>query len=280
MNDDRNAWFTLKDIKKVDDDSRLFCVAVDSPTHQFLIGKTGVPTHNTDEQKETNNLKGEASALIGSILRLGRAAGVVMVGATQRPDASILPGEQKNNYGVRVVCGTANPIASSMVLDDSEGTRVKNPPRGRIYVKIYSHGNHAQGFFQPQDWIDKWLDEKGLNQDGTPKGSSPAPSQVMDVDHSALEGTLDDIDGIDNDAIIDQMREQDLNTTPVDVVEDENGTAWVSADSVYSDEEPETVTFDEDEALADWQESDHSINFEAMWSPDLEKIINENDKGM
>ena len=47
----------------------------------------------------------ECNILIGSIARLGRAAGVHLVAAVQRPDASIVGGEVRANFDHRIVAG-------------------------------------------------------------------------------------------------------------------------------------------------------------------------------
>ena len=52
----------------------------------------------TDEGKAADAMKGEIQMLVGSIARLGRAAGVHLVIATQRPDAKLLPGETKDQH--------------------------------------------------------------------------------------------------------------------------------------------------------------------------------------
>lgn len=80
-------WFTIDEIEETDSTDKLYCISVDSEEKQFLIGEMGVPTHNTDEAKEADELKGEAVMIIGSIARLGRASGVHLAIATQRPDA-------------------------------------------------------------------------------------------------------------------------------------------------------------------------------------------------
>lgn len=192
----QEEWYTLDDIQLNEtDDSKLFCLSVDSPDKQFLAGKIGVPTHNTDEGKEQDAMKGEAQMIIGSIARLGRAAGVHLVIATQRPDATLIPGETKANLGVRINAGRTDTNASSMILGNGEGTRVRPNPKGRLYLRIYSNGDHGQGFFAQQEWIDEYLASKGLNPDGTPISSSGEKDKEYNDDLGFTDGEagLDDI---------------------------------------------------------------------------------------
>lgn len=171
-----------------------------------LLSASGV---STDEGKEEDALKGEATMILGSIARLGRAAGVHLVLATQRPDAKMLPGETKANLGGRVCCGTVDSTASNMILGNGEGTRVRPSPKGRIYVKIFSEGDHAQGFFAPNDWLDEYFEKRGLHPDGTPK--TEKRSRLANVaDISKFENAdLDSQEGIDNKAIIEKIREEE-----------------------------------------------------------------------
>lgn len=60
-------WFTLDSIalmEKDDSKDKLYCISVDSPEKQFLIGEIGVPTHNTDEAKAADELKDESIMII------------------------------------------------------------------------------------------------------------------------------------------------------------------------------------------------------------------------
>ena len=57
-------WFTIDDIEETEATDTLYCISVDSPEKQFLIGEMGVPTHNTDEAKDADELKGEAIMII------------------------------------------------------------------------------------------------------------------------------------------------------------------------------------------------------------------------
>lgn len=57
-------WFTVDDIMETESTDKLYCISVDAPEKQFLIGDLGVPTHNTDEAKEQDELKGEAQMIL------------------------------------------------------------------------------------------------------------------------------------------------------------------------------------------------------------------------
>lgn len=170
-------WFTIESIEKTEPIDKLYCISVDSPEKQFLIGDMGVPTHNTEEAKAADELKGEAIMIIGSIARLGRASGVHLVIATQRPDAKLIPGEVRDNLSVRVGCGRLKPSASLMMFDSSIGQRVHASPRGGMYVQIHGTGNMGQGFFAPNSWLDEYYKKNGLFND---EEESIKPAEVVE----------------------------------------------------------------------------------------------------
>lgn len=111
----------------------------------------------TDEGKAEDELKGEASKILGDIARLGRASGVHLVLATQRPDAKVIYGELKQNLAARIAAGKMDSIASSMTLDNENATRLPGGIKGRGFYQQFGEGEQFQGYFAPQDWIDKWL---------------------------------------------------------------------------------------------------------------------------
>ena len=66
-NQKHEEWFTLDDIVLMEEEEssdKLYCISVDSPERQFLIGEIGVPTHNTDEAKAADEMKGESIMII------------------------------------------------------------------------------------------------------------------------------------------------------------------------------------------------------------------------
>lgn len=76
-----------------------------------LLDKTGM----TKEQKETTM---RAESRLAMIARQGRAFGIHLILATQRPDANILPGQIRNNMDCRV-CGRADTVLSQIILDST-----------------------------------------------------------------------------------------------------------------------------------------------------------------
>lgn len=193
----------------VDDEDRLVCLRVNSPGHQFLVGQLAVPTHNSDDAKAQQALKSEAQSMIGSIARLGRAAGTHLMIATQRPDAKLLPGELKSNLGMRAACGQMNPTASMMTLDSSSAVRTPGHPKGRAVLKIYEDEEKCQVYFADQSWIDEWLKRRNMNPDGTPLSTGDA-GLIADNHLDDLKNkTMDEIQGVSNQESIEELRRRD-----------------------------------------------------------------------
>ena len=120
---------------------------------QLMIPKKG----NADRTKLDNEMIDECNIIIGDMARLGRAAGVSLVAAIQRPDASIVGGEIRANFDHRIVAGNVNSTASTMVLDNNEGTKIPAIPKGRVFIQTGGVGRHAQGIFTADaDAIAQW----------------------------------------------------------------------------------------------------------------------------
>ncbi len=79
-----------------------------------VLDKTGL----SKEAKETvTKIEGKLSV----IARQGRAFGIHLILATQRPDANILTGQIRNNIDYRV-CGRADNVLSQIILDNTEAS--------------------------------------------------------------------------------------------------------------------------------------------------------------
>ena len=107
-----------------------------------MLDKTGL----TKEQKEIiTKIEGKLSI----IARLGRAFGIHLILATQRPDANILSGQIKNNVNCRI-CGRADNILSQIILDNTDAAdQIPKTARGRFIL-------HDKTVFQAY-----WFDDTG-----------------------------------------------------------------------------------------------------------------------
>ena len=93
-----------------------------------MLDKTGL----TKEQKETVN---KIEGLLSTIARQGRAFGIHLILATQRPDSSILNGQIKNNINCRI-CGRADNVLSMIILDNTDAAdQIPEDAQGRFILQ-------------------------------------------------------------------------------------------------------------------------------------------------
>lgn len=90
-----------------------------------VLDKTGLTKQQKDEI-----LKIESELSI--IARQGRAFGIHLVLATQRPDAAILNGQIRNNIDTRI-CGRADNVLSQIILDNTDASdKIAKSSQGRF----------------------------------------------------------------------------------------------------------------------------------------------------
>lgn len=101
-----------------------------------LLDKTG-------RSKEDRERLWKIENRLATLARLGRAFGIHLILATQRPDANIIPGQIRNNMDFRV-CGRAESVLSQIILDNSSAAeQIPKDARGRF---ITGDGTVFQGY--------------------------------------------------------------------------------------------------------------------------------------
>ena len=107
-----------------------------------MLDKTGL----TKEQKETVT---KIESRLSMIARQGRAFGIHLILATQRPDANILSGQIRNNINCRI-CGRADNILSQIILyNTTAAEQIPKDASGRFLL-------HDGTVFQAY-----WFDDEG-----------------------------------------------------------------------------------------------------------------------
>lgn len=77
-----------------------------------VLDKTGL-------DKAQKALVNQIEAKLSTIARMGRAFGIHLFFATQRPSADLINGQIRSNIGYRI-CGRADKVLSQIILDNSE----------------------------------------------------------------------------------------------------------------------------------------------------------------
>ena len=85
----------------------------------------------TGKSPEEKEIIKRITGAVSTIARQGRAFGIHLVLATQRPDANVLPGQIKNNIDCRI-CGKADDVLSRIILDNSDAANIPKCSRGRF----------------------------------------------------------------------------------------------------------------------------------------------------
>ena len=104
-----------------------------------LLDETGL-------SKEEKQLIKEISARIKTIARLGRAAGIHLILATQRADADVISGQIKSNITYRI-CGTADSMLSIITL--GYGDAAERVPKDIPGVFLNQDGILFKGYKVP-----------------------------------------------------------------------------------------------------------------------------------
>lgn len=114
------------------------------PRLVFACDEVAEVLDRTGRSKEDKERLGQIENRLATLARLGRAFGIHLILATQRPDANILPGQIKNNMDFRV-CGRADSVLSQIILDNtSAAEQIPKDARGRF---ITGDGTVFQGYY-------------------------------------------------------------------------------------------------------------------------------------
>lgn len=116
-----------------------------------ILDETSMILDPTGKSKDE---KSEIAAITGHLLtigRLGRAMGIHLIVATQRPDVASVPGALKAQLDGRICGHTADAQSSIVILDDGSGAKLPAIP-GRFLVRDGSGADKiVQAYFLERD---------------------------------------------------------------------------------------------------------------------------------
>lgn len=114
-----------------------------------------LPSYAYSEGKRTNNITGYRYVItmpdhsfdkgyLATLARQGRAMGIHLLLATQRPDVKVMDGQIKNNIDCRI-CGRADLILSQIILDNGSAAEIPKDVPGRFICNL-DGGIEFQGY--------------------------------------------------------------------------------------------------------------------------------------
>lgn len=109
----------------------------------FACDEVAEVLDKTGADSERKKLLLQIENKLSTIARQGRAFGIHLILATQRPDATIIPGQIRNNMDFRV-CGRADSVLSQIILDNTGAAeQIPKDAQGRF---ITGDGTVFQGY--------------------------------------------------------------------------------------------------------------------------------------
>ena len=109
----------------------------------FACDEVAEMLDKTGADGERKKILAQIEIKLATLARQGRAFGIHLILATQRPDATIIPGQIRNNMDFRV-CGRADSVLSQIILDNtSAADQIPKDAQGRF---ITGDGTVFQGY--------------------------------------------------------------------------------------------------------------------------------------
>lgn len=104
---------------------------------------------STRDRKKRDQMDRFDQALI-QIARLGRAAHIHLLLATQTPSANLFSTDLKSNLGYRFICGYVDATISRMAIDSESGTSLPSDKKGMYLGWVGSKECNFQGYYTSQ----------------------------------------------------------------------------------------------------------------------------------
>ena len=100
----------------------------------FACDEVAEVLDRTGLSKEQKELVNQIKSRLATIARLGRAFGIHLILATQRPDANLISGQIRSNLNCRI-CGRADNILSQLILDNTDAAnQIPKDAKGRFML--------------------------------------------------------------------------------------------------------------------------------------------------
>ena len=135
-------------ILKKSDNTSIYALNMDIPRIVTVIDEFAELSHNKKIMSQVDR-----------VLRLGRASGIHLILATQRPTVDVITGNMKNNLQARIALMTPSQVDSKTILDTGEAANLP-PIKGRAIFKKSSKLTEIQIPFLSQEEAKRVIEEE------------------------------------------------------------------------------------------------------------------------
>ena len=148
MQKERSALFSAIGCDKLSTYNKTMARPI--PRLIFACDEVAEVLDRTGRGKEGREMASQIENRLATLARLGRAFGIHLILATQRPDTNVIPGQIRSNMDFRV-CGRADNILSGIILGNAAADeQIPKDARGRF---ITGDGTVFQGYLFDQDGL-------------------------------------------------------------------------------------------------------------------------------
>lgn len=158
-----------------------------------MLDKTGL-------RSESKRIYYELEKELSTLARLGRAPGINMILATQRPDANVIMGQIKNNLPIRISGRMVDDPTSKMVLGNTEATKIDEKAKGRFMYNAGADTYEFQGYLFTENFLEKGAFQRGTMLIEDPDHEDPEMEdgdfdEMMDADMPPKDYEEDEFEG-------------------------------------------------------------------------------------
>lgn len=140
----RKSLFAAAGVANLDEYNRNAVV----PLSRYVVGVDELAELLTkSNDKKQREQAAEFENALSTLARLGRAFGIHLILATQRPDATVVPGQIRNNCDIRI-CGRCSQNLALIIHDNADAADlIKSTDQG---VFLTQDGMLFKGFLPPE----------------------------------------------------------------------------------------------------------------------------------
>lgn len=138
-------------------------------------------SENTNMSNRQLEAIDEIKFMVESIARLGRAANIHLLIATQAATNSLFPASLKNNLHFRTICGAVTQDISRMIIGTEEGETIPAEPNGMYLSYCKNNTTLYRGFFTTAKDIQRIASKYSSEEE------NKMPSLILEIGRTSLD---------------------------------------------------------------------------------------------